>query len=148
MNINKFCNKMLHRSHATQVTGRYYSIFSTHIPTTINCAYSLNKDDELFYRWFEKQVIPIELNNNSYFVKKIRQRLYASINDPPNEYYYVGTAELELYLEEKSFTIQQVHQIKTLFTERLAISNKMGKGKLLEHYQQQKIPDYLLISKE
>jgi len=49
--------------------------------------YSSNNDEDDFYHWVEKMVVPFPIMVDDYRAKELRKILYEALNSPPDQYY-------------------------------------------------------------
>lgn len=116
--------------------------------TYSNTDYSMDDHSDKFYHWIEHICIPIKNNvelkedgwSNQYDILRIRKQICASVNDAPDENYYVNSFHIGSYLEYNQVPVEQVYLSKKIFITRLKAINLIGKKKLLGYYEQGKLP--------
>lgn len=99
--------------------------------------YSTNKDDNDFYVWIEKILVPFPITHNCFRAKNLREILYEALNTPDNDKSHAAGFWTEEYLSTyfDNIPIQQASEAKKLVKTRVKIMNKIGKNQMMEHYK-------------
>lgn len=123
--------------------------FSSWIPTNPEKPkYSSNNDEDDFYCWIEKIVVPFPIICNDFRAIELRMILYEALNSPPTKYYYFNELWAEEYIKYhfKNVPIQDLCESKKLFTKHVKIINLLGKDRLTEYYKNNH--QHFLINRE